>query len=60
MGMSSDADSSTVGKPRISAFQFAPFYLISTSGEYQNDDFESGFVILEISQKSYKMLRFHT
>ena len=41
MVMSSDADSSIVGKPWISAFQFATFGWILTSRRYLNIDFES-------------------
>ena len=53
MVMSSDADSSTVGKLRLWAFQFAPFYWISTSGRSLKGDFESEPLILEISWKSW-------
>ena len=52
MVMSSDADSSTVGKPWISAFQFATFCWILTSGRSLKGDFESEPLICEISWKS--------
>ena len=54
MVMSSDADSSTDRKPWLSAFQFAIFCLISTSGRPLNRDFEATHLISEFHQNSQK------